>query len=137
MKQRKLVIHFLTIVMILLVILPIFNIYSLFINNMFDLKKLNKKDLFSLDIVESNINDYFYKNNKISLNEKQVIVGKNDFLFAGNLYSEVLDKTQGKYEYSMDDILDHPLFGIGLNDWTRPEWMNNSIDSFWCSWYMF
>jgi hypothetical protein len=36
-----------------------------------------------------------------------------------------------QWEHSMDDILDHPLFGIGLHDWTRPDWMNNSIDSFW------
>ncbi len=36
-----------------------------------------------------------------------------------------------QWEYTMDDIKDHPLFGIGLNDWTRPDWMNNSIDSFW------
>ena len=36
-----------------------------------------------------------------------------------------------QWEYSMDDIIDNPLFGIGLNDWTRPDWMNNSIDSFW------
>lgn len=36
-----------------------------------------------------------------------------------------------QWEYSMDDIADNPLFGIGLNDWTRPDWMNSSIDSFW------
>jgi len=36
-----------------------------------------------------------------------------------------------QWEYTMDDIAQNPLFGIGLNDWTRPEWMNNSIDSFW------
>ncbi|WP_299875354.1 O-antigen ligase [uncultured Cocleimonas sp.] len=36
-----------------------------------------------------------------------------------------------QWEYTMDDIKEHPLFGIGLHDWTRPEWMNNSIDSFW------
>ena len=36
-----------------------------------------------------------------------------------------------QWEYSMDDIMDHPLFGIGLHDWTRPDWMNSSIDSFW------
>ena len=36
-----------------------------------------------------------------------------------------------QWEYSMDDIANNPLFGIGLNDWTRPEWMNSSIDSFW------
>jgi hypothetical protein len=36
-----------------------------------------------------------------------------------------------QWKYSMDDIADHPVFGIGLHDWTRPEWMNSSIDSFW------
>ncbi len=36
-----------------------------------------------------------------------------------------------QWQYTMDDIKEHPLFGIGLNDWTRPDWMNNSIDSFW------
>lgn len=36
-----------------------------------------------------------------------------------------------QWEYTMDDIRENPLFGIGLNDWTRPDWMNNSIDSFW------
>jgi len=36
-----------------------------------------------------------------------------------------------QWEYSMHDIANNPLFGIGLNDWTRPDWMNSSIDSFW------
>lgn len=36
-----------------------------------------------------------------------------------------------QWEHTMDDIANNPLFGIGLNDWTRPEWMNSSIDSFW------
>ena len=36
-----------------------------------------------------------------------------------------------QWQYSMDDIKAHPLFGIGLHDWTRPDWMNSSIDSFW------
>lgn len=36
-----------------------------------------------------------------------------------------------QWEYSMDDIANSPVLGIGLHDWTRPEWMNSSIDSFW------
>ncbi|MCK5917604.1 MAG: hypothetical protein KAG34_04230 [Cocleimonas sp.] len=36
-----------------------------------------------------------------------------------------------QWKYSMDDIADNPVFGIGLHDWSRPEWMNSSIDSFW------
>jgi hypothetical protein len=36
-----------------------------------------------------------------------------------------------QWEYAMDDIADNPVMGIGLHDWSRPEWMNSSIDSFW------
>jgi len=36
-----------------------------------------------------------------------------------------------QWEHSMDDIADNPVMGIGLHDWSRPEWMNSSIDSFW------
>ncbi len=25
----------------------------------------------------------------------------------------------------------HPLLGIGLNDWARPDWMSPSVDNFW------
>jgi hypothetical protein len=28
-------------------------------------------------------------------------------------------------------VLNHPLFGVGLNEWPRPEWMGASIDNFW------
>jgi hypothetical protein len=31
-------------------------------------------------------------------------------------------------EYSGDDILRHPLFGLGTDDWTRPVWVSQSID---------
>ncbi len=30
-----------------------------------------------------------------------------------------------------DDIMRNPVFGIGLNDWTRPRWMLASVDNFW------
>jgi hypothetical protein len=36
-----------------------------------------------------------------------------------------------QWEHSMDDIADNPVMGIGLHDWSRPEWMGSSIDSFW------
>ena len=36
-----------------------------------------------------------------------------------------------QWEHSMDDIADNLVMGIGLHDWSRPEWMNSSIDSFW------
>jgi O-antigen ligase len=36
------------------------------------------------------------------------------------------------WEYGSQSVLDHPLVGIGLNDWVRPEWMySGSVDNFW------
>jgi hypothetical protein len=28
-------------------------------------------------------------------------------------------------------VLNHPVFGVGMNQWQRPEWMPPSIDNFW------
>ncbi len=36
---------------------------------------------------------------------------------------------QAQLDYSMDDILRHPLFGLGTDDWTRPVWVSQSIDN--------
>jgi hypothetical protein len=33
--------------------------------------------------------------------------------------------------YAMDSVIQNPFFGIGLNDWHRPDWMPPSIDDFW------
>lgn len=34
--------------------------------------------------------------------------------------------------YGMENVWAHPLFGIGLNDWQRPQWMHaTSVDNFW------
>ncbi len=36
------------------------------------------------------------------------------------------------FEYGFQNALDNPLFGIGLNDWERPDWMyGDSMDNFW------
>lgn len=35
-------------------------------------------------------------------------------------------------EAVMDNIRAHPILGLGLNDWARPEWMpTSSVDNFW------
>jgi hypothetical protein len=36
-----------------------------------------------------------------------------------------------QWKYAMDDVLDNPLLGIGVSNWSRPDWLNYSIDSFW------
>ena len=35
------------------------------------------------------------------------------------------------WKYGTAEVLRYPLFGIGLNDWTRPSWMVASIDNYW------
>src|SRR5262249_39392715 len=35
------------------------------------------------------------------------------------------------WAYGSASVSNHPLFGIGLNKWERPEWMGESIDNFW------
>lgn len=36
------------------------------------------------------------------------------------------------WEYGSDEVVRHPIFGIGLEDWIRPDWMHSgSMDNFW------
>jgi O-antigen ligase len=35
-------------------------------------------------------------------------------------------------EFGMENVWANPIFGLGLNDWARPEWMHtSSVDNFW------
>ena len=36
-----------------------------------------------------------------------------------------------QWKYASDDVLDNPLLGIGVSQWSRPADLNYSIDSFW------
>lgn len=36
------------------------------------------------------------------------------------------------FEYGIQNVLDNPIFGLGLNDWVRPQFMGiSSVDNFW------
>lgn len=37
----------------------------------------------------------------------------------------------GIWEHATDDVARHPLFGVGMENWERPDWMAQSVDSFW------
>jgi O-antigen ligase len=37
----------------------------------------------------------------------------------------------GIWEHATDDVARSPLFGVGVENWERPDWMAQSIDSFW------
>jgi len=36
-----------------------------------------------------------------------------------------------QWEYSIDDVLANPLFGINFENWTKPFWLTDSIDNHW------
>ncbi|GHA47704.1 hypothetical protein GCM10008927_10780 [Amylibacter ulvae] len=36
------------------------------------------------------------------------------------------------FEWGVVNVINNPIFGIGLNDWVRPSWMHDdSVDNFW------
>jgi hypothetical protein len=35
------------------------------------------------------------------------------------------------WHYGTLSVMNHPIFGLGLNDWEHPSWMGGSIDNFW------
>lgn len=35
------------------------------------------------------------------------------------------------WRFGSQSALNHPFFGVGLNEWERPSWMPDSIDMFW------
>lgn len=35
------------------------------------------------------------------------------------------------FEYGTAEVKRHPIFGIGMGDWTRPSWMSDSMDNYW------
>ncbi len=36
------------------------------------------------------------------------------------------------FQFGMDNVWAHPIFGIGLGDWVRPAWMHSSsVDNYW------
>lgn len=35
------------------------------------------------------------------------------------------------FDYGSEEVYRNPVFGIGLGEWQRPEWMSSSMDNFW------
>lgn len=35
------------------------------------------------------------------------------------------------WDFGSAEMWRHPVFGIGLNDWSRPYWLTGSVDNFW------
>ena len=45
---------------------------------------------------------------------------------SGSAYNRILI-----WRYGTDNVIANPIFGLGLNDWVKPGWMDESVDNFW------
>ena len=104
MKQKKLVYIFLIVSLLCISPLPIFNLTLLYQKRELTFDNMTTQKLFTTDHIEANINYFSYNVLHRSLNERQTIVGKDGFLFLGNHYAAIVDKTQGLYPYKEEDI---------------------------------
>ena len=55
----------------------------------------------------------------------EVLISKFTFNL-GNSYNRI-----HIWHYGKQEVLNNPIFGIGLNDWNRAWWMSASMDNFW------
>ncbi len=104
MKQKKLVYYFFIISISLTLLLPILNLSFAYKDTTINLHSFKKQQLFSTNNLESIKNYFVYKMFNISLNESQVVVGKDKFFFLGNSFRNVMDKAKGTFLYSNKDI---------------------------------
>ena len=104
MKQKKLVYIFLTVSLLYISPLPIFNLTFLYQKGELAPENITTQKLFTTDHIEANVNYFAYRVLHLSLNKRQTIAGKDGFLFLGNHYAAIVDKIQGLYSYRQEDI---------------------------------
>ena len=117
MKQKKLVIYFLIIAISFTLFLPTLNLYFLSKTQKVNLQHFSKKQLFSTDNLESIINYTVYKIFNFSLNEPQVVAGKDGFFFLGNSFGRVIEKTKATFQYTDEQINSWTTKLKKLQDW--------------------
>jgi len=104
MKQKKLVVYFLILSLSLTLFLPILNLYFTYKNTKINAQSFSKQQLFSTNNLESIKNYLAYKIFNVSLNESQVITGKDNLLFLSDMYGSVVSKTKGTFQYNNKEI---------------------------------
>lgn len=117
MKQKKLVYYFLILSIFLTLFLPVLNLSFTYKNTKINLQNFSKQQLFSTDNLESIKNYFAYKIFNISLNEPQVIAGKDNFFFLGNSFGGVINKAKGTFSYTNKGIDTWTTKLKKLQDW--------------------
>jgi alginate O-acetyltransferase complex protein AlgJ len=109
--NQKTLITFLSFTLIIILILPVYNL----ITSPFNLTKpanlslINRQFLFNFDNIQSKLNYWLYKQG-ISLKYNDTIVGKDGWLFLGNKYEEVLFYNRTRYQKSLFESQIQPAF---------------------------
>jgi hypothetical protein len=104
MKHKRLVYYFLGISVSLIMSLPVLNVIFAYKQGKPVFRHVSGKVLFSTDNLEALVNYMIYKTLHLSLNSAQVVAGKEHFLFLGNNFAGVIDKTTGAMLYKKQDI---------------------------------
>lgn len=104
MKEKKLVYYFCIMAISLTLFLPILNLFHSYKYKKISLQSFSKQELFSTDNLESLRNYVVYKLFNRSMNESQVIAGKDNFFFLGNGFAAIIDKTKGSFVYDRKGI---------------------------------
>jgi len=104
MKHKKSIYYFLIFSLLFSLSLPALNLFLTHKYQKLDKHIFSKERLFSTDHLESIRNYLVYKLLNVSVNETQVIAGKDGFFFLGNGFSRIIDKTTGRLSYAKKDI---------------------------------
>ncbi len=104
MKQKKLVQLFIAISLFCIVPLPLLNLFFLYQQDALEVKSITTQKLFSTDRIETNLNYFAFRTLHLSLNERQTVAGKDGYLFLGNMYASIIDKTQGTFPHTQEGI---------------------------------
>ena len=99
MKNKKLILYFFIVSGFLILLMPTINFVN-FINKngLSKIKEIKKETLLNIDKFETLVSFTAYKLFDKSIFPHNVVTGKDGFLFLGNSYAEVLNKTNGKFQ---------------------------------------
>ena len=98
MKHKKIAIKYFIVISILIIgTLPTINFFQ-------HVVKYDFKKIFNTEKIEMYVNYGFYKIFNQSLEQNSVITGKDDFLFLGGKYDNVLHKTNGIFRPTNTEI---------------------------------
>lgn len=105
MKSKKLILYFFVVTAFLMFVMPTINFFSFVHKNGFSkIKEIKKETFLNTDTIESIVNLVAYRYFNLSLVPNKVVTGKDNFLYLGNDYNEILNKTNGNYRPTKKEL---------------------------------